>query len=71
MLKPNTYRNILQVIPFGIIFLASGLLYALVDLIISGDLVNKLDFDPEIQIKLLGENELSGKKKNMMLCTIL
>ena len=41
-----------------------------VDLIISGDLVNMLDFDPEINIKSLGENELRGRKKNMMLYTI-
>ena len=42
-----------------------------VDLIISGDLTNKLEFDPEIQIKSLGENELRGRKENVMLYTIL
>ena len=42
-----------------------------VDLIVSGDLVNKLHLDPEIQFKSLGENELRGRKENVMLYTVL
>lgn len=38
MLKPTTYHKISQVIPFGIIFFVSGLLYALLEKGILGEL---------------------------------
>ena len=42
-----------------------------VELLISGDLIKKLDLDPEIRIKSLGKNELRGRKENVELFTIL
>ena len=42
-----------------------------VDLIISSDLIKKLDLDSENRIKSLGKNELRGKRENMELFTIL
>lgn len=42
-----------------------------VDLIISGELTKKLNFDAETQIKSLGENELRGRKENVTLFTII
>ena len=42
-----------------------------VDLLISSDLIKKLDLDSEVRIKSLGENELRGRKENVELYTIL
>lgn len=41
-----------------------------VDIIISVDVVNKLDLDADIQIKSLGENKLRGRNENIILYTI-
>lgn len=40
MLKPTTYRKISQIIPFGIIFFVSGLLYTLLEKGILGELTH-------------------------------
>jgi adenylate cyclase len=42
-----------------------------VDILISGDLVKKLDLDSQFQIKTLGENELRGRDEKIELFTIL
>ena len=42
-----------------------------VDLIISNDLMKKLDLDSEHRIKSLGENELRGRSEKVELFTIL
>lgn len=41
-----------------------------VDMIISGDLIKKLNLESEIRIKSLGMNKLRGRKENMILYTI-
>ena len=41
-----------------------------VDMIISSDLMKKLNLESEFHIKSLGENELRGRKENMILYTI-
>jgi len=41
-----------------------------VDMIISGDLIKKLNLESEFRIKSLGENELRGRKENMILYTV-
>jgi adenylate cyclase len=42
-----------------------------VDILISGDLIKKLDFHTQFQIKTLGENELKGRDEKIELFTIL
>lgn len=42
-----------------------------VDIIISADLLKKLDLAPRFQVKTLGENELKGKDEKIELFTIL
>lgn len=42
-----------------------------VDLIISGDLIKKLDLDSESRIESLGKNKLRGRRENVELFTIL
>lgn len=42
-----------------------------VDLLISGDLLKKLDLDSDSRIKSMGKNELRGRKENVELFTIL
>jgi class 3 adenylate cyclase len=42
-----------------------------VNIIISADLVKKLDLDSHFQIKTLGENELRGRNEKIELFTIL
>jgi len=42
-----------------------------VDILISGDLVKKLDLNSQFQIKTLGENELRGRDEKIELFTIV
>jgi len=42
-----------------------------VDILISGDLIKKLNPDSQFQIKTFGENELKGRDEKIELFTIL
>ena len=42
-----------------------------VDILISGDLIKKLDLNSQFQIKTLGENVLRGRDEKIELFTIL
>ena len=42
-----------------------------VDILISGQLIKKLDLQPEFQIRALGENELRGRGEKIALFTVL